>query len=156
MSEIVKSVFVNYIVCAVFGGILQYAVPEKMRKTLRTCVVSLMLITSLSPILKIDFDFENINNTEGIQIQEQYDALMHTANLIEKKIYGEMKDILINSGVDEYEIYITTNVQKEENTVYLEEIKIEVDKSFEAEIPHIKEQIPKEYEKVFKIGIKNE
>lgn len=156
MSEIIKSVFINYVVCAVFGGILEYASPEKVRKTLRTCVVSLMLVTSLAPILNIDLNFENIGDAEEIQLQEQYNALMHTANLTEKKIYGEMKDILIKTGVDEYEIYITTNADKEENTVFLEEIKIEVHKSFEGKIPEIEKQIPEEYKQVFKIGIKNE
>lgn len=156
MSEAVKSVFINYIVCAVFGGILEYIAPEKARKTLRTCVVALMLITSVSPFLQTELDFRNVVSTEEIQLQEQYDALMHTANLTEKKIYGEMKDILIKSGVDEYEIYVATRAEKEENTVFLEEIRIEVDNTFKEKIPVIEGQIPQEYKKVFEIGIKNE
>ncbi len=156
MSDVVKTVFINYIACAVFGGILEYIAPEKSRKMLRTCVISLMLVTSLAPVLQADVDFGNIENTEEIQLQNQYDALMHTANLTEKKIYGEMKDILINCGVDEYEIYVSTRIEKEENTVYLDEIRIDVHKLFESKIPQIQKQIPEEYKKIFKIGVKNE
>ncbi len=156
MSEIVKSVFVNYIVCAVFGGLLEYITPEKMRKTLRICIVSLMLVTSFAPVLQIDLDFENIEYSNDSAIQEQYNALMHTANLMENKIYTEIKETLINSGVDEYEIYITTQESLKENTVYLEEIKVEISKKEENKIPHIEKLIPLEYKKVFKIGVKNE
>ena len=156
MSGIVKSIFVNYIVCAVFGGLLEYITPEKMRKTLRICVVSLMLLTSFAPVLQIDLDFENISYSEDIASQEQYNALMHTANLMEKKIYSQIKETLINSGVDEYEIYITTQESVEENTVYLEGISVEIEKESENKIPQIKETIPDEYLKVFEIGVKNE
>ena len=156
MSEAVKNVFINYIFCAVFGGILEYIAPPKTRKTLRICVVSLMLVTSLSPMLSTDLSLDYESYAGEAQQREQYDALMHTANLIEKKVYGEMKDILINSGVDEYEIYITTNIDEESNTVYLEKIRIETDKLFEKKISVIEKQIPEEYKKVFEIGVKNE
>ena len=156
MSEAVKNVFINYIFCAVFGGILEYIAPTKMRKTLRICVVSLMLVASLSPILNTDLSFDYKSYASENQQREQYNALMHTANLIEKKVYGEMKDILINSGVDEYEIYITTNIDEEGNTVYLEKIRIETDKPFKEKFSEIEKQIPEVYKKVFEIGVKNE
>ena len=57
MSDVIKTVFINYIACALIGGILEYAAPQNARKTLRVAVVSVMLIASLSPLLKIDFDF---------------------------------------------------------------------------------------------------
>ncbi len=156
MSEIVKSVFINYIACAVFGGILEYLTPEKMRKTLRVCVVSLMLLTSVAPVLKIDINLKEIYSPEEFRVQEQYNALMHTANIIEKNVYAQMKEILINYEVGEYEIYVSTQISEDENIVYLEEVKIEVDKVYENRIPDIKSAVPDEYRQILKIGVKNE
>ncbi len=156
MSEIVKSVFINYIACAVFGGILEYLTPEKMRKTLRVCVVSLMLLTSVAPVLKIDINFKGIYSPEEFRVQEQYNALMHTANMIEKNVYAQMKEILINYEVDEYEIYVSTQISEDENIVYLEEVRIEVDKVYENRMPDIKSSVPDEYRQILKIGVKNE
>jgi hypothetical protein len=85
-----------------------------------------------------------------------FDALMHTANLTERKLREEMKDILIKQGINEYEIYITTTVNEEDNTVCLEEIKIEVGKAFENKINIIKNNVPKEYQEILKVGVKNE
>lgn len=156
MSEIVKSVFINYIACAVFGGILEYLTPEKMRKTLRVCVVSLMLLTSVAPVLKIDINFKEIYSPEEFRVQEQYNALMHTANMIEKNVYAQMKEILINYQVGEYEIYVSTQISEDENIVYLEEVRIEVDKVYENRIPDIKSAVSDEYRQILKIGVKNE
>ena len=156
MKEVIQSVFVNYISCAIFGGFLQYLAPERMKKFLRACIVSVMLIVSLSPILKIDFDFENIGEGGQLELQTQYDTLMHTANLMEKEIYSDIKNILISLNVNEYEIYVSTSVDENQNTVFLEEIKIEVHKDFQDKIPEIQKQIPQEYKEILKIGIKNE
>ncbi len=145
MSEIIKTVFVNYITCALVGGLLEYVAPQNARKTLRVAVVSIMLITSLSPILKIDFDFANITSVYENNETATYDALMHTANLTEKKIYNEMRDILINLEIDEYEIYVNTTVEKEENTVFLDSIKIEVPEKFADKIPEIQKLVKEEY-----------
>lgn len=156
MKEVIQSVFINYISCAIFGGFLQYLAPDRMKKFLRACIVSVMLIVSLSPILKIDFDFENINQGDELELQTRYDTLMHTANLMEKEIYTDIKNILIKLNVNEYEIYVSTSVDETENAVFLDEIKIEVHKDFQDKISEIKKQIPKEYKEILKIGIKNE
>lgn len=156
MKEVIQSVFINYISCAIFGGFLQYLAPERMKKFLRACIVSVMLIVSLSPILKIDFNFENIGEGDQLEVQTQYDTLMHTANLMEKEMYNHIKNILINLNVNEYEIYVSTSVDEKENTVFLEEIKIEVHRDFQDIIPEIQKQIPQEYKEILKIGIKNE
>lgn len=148
MSDVIKTVFVNYITCALVGGILEYVAPQNARKTLRVAVVSIMLITSFSPILKIDIDFSNINSIYENDETQSYDALMHTANLTEKKIYNEMRDILINLEIDEYEIYVKTTVEIEENTVYLDSIKIEVSEIFADKIPEIKKCVKEEYRTV--------
>ena len=151
MREVIKSVFVNYIICAIIGGILEYVVPAKMKRTLRVVVISVMLASSFSPLLKTNFDFNSIAYSAVTEDEISYDALIHTANLTEKKIYSQMKEILINEGVNEYEIYVRTSIEKDENTVYLDEIKIEIPTEFKDKIQSIKKAVPEEYQGVFTI-----
>ena len=151
MREVIKSVFVNYIICAIIGGILEYVVPAKMKRTLRVVVISVMLASSFSPLLKTNFDFNSITYSAATENEISYDALIHTANLTEKKIYSQMKEILINEGVNEYEIYVRTSIEKDENTVYLDEIKIEIPTEFKDKIQSIKKAVPEEYQGVFTI-----
>ncbi len=148
MSETVKTVFVNYIACALLGGLLEYASPKNVRKTLRIAVVSVVLATSVSPLLKTDFSLPDIGNTADVSENAVYDALMHTSNTAEKKIYNEMCDILINLGIDEYEIYVKTTAEKEEYTVYLEEIKIQIPEEYSEKIPQIQRSVDEEYKEV--------
>lgn len=156
MTETIKTVLLNYAVCALVGGALEYIAPEKTKKTLRVAVVSVMLLVVISPVAKSEITLENLLPEEEISENINYDALMHTANLTERKLREEMKEILIKENINEYEIYITTTIDEEENTVYLEEIKIEVGKAFEDKISTIKSNIPKEYQEVLKVGVKNE
>ena len=157
MAEIIKTVLFNYAVCALVGGILEYIAPEKTKKTLRIAVVSVMLLVVVTPVVKGEISLEsNMVSEEEISENIDYNALIHTANLIEQKLKEEMKEILINEGVNEYEIYITTTIDEENNTVFLEEIKIEVDKTFEDKIRAINNKVPEEYQEVLKVGVKNE
>ena len=157
MTETIKTVFLNYAVCALVGGVLEYISPGKSQKTLRIVVVSVMLMVVVSPIVKSEVTLDNIMiYEEEISENVNYNALVHNANLIERKLREEMKEILIKEKINEYEIYITTTVAEEKNTVYLEEIKIEVDKTFEDKISVIKSNIPEEYQEVSKVGVKNE
>lgn len=156
MTETIKTVLFNYAVCAFVGGILEYIAPEKTKKTLRVAVVSVLLLAVLSPIARTGFSVEDLITQAEISEEFNYDTLMHTANLTERKLREEMKEIIINESVNEYEIYITTSVNEEENTVVLEEIKIEVGKAFEEKIANIKKKIPEEYESVLEVGVKND
>lgn len=156
MTETIKTVLFNYAVCALVGGVLEYISPEKTKKTLRIAVVSVMILVVASTIAKSEITLEYPLSESEISEKVNYDALMHTANLTERKLRQEMKEILIKENINEYEIYITTTVDEEENTVYLEEIKIEIGKAFENKIGIIKSNIPKEYQEVLKVGVKNE
>lgn len=156
MAETIKTVLLNYAVCTFVGGILEYIAPERAKKILRIAVVSVLLLGIFSPIVKNEISFEELLPEAEINERVSYDALMHTANLTEKKLRQEMKEILINEGINEYEIYIRTSVDEEENTVYLEEIKIEVSENFRDKIPVIEKSISKEYEGILKVGVKNE
>lgn len=151
MSNVIKTVFINYIVCALAGGFLEYWAPENARKTLRVVIVAVMLTASFSPLLKAEYslgDFYNDYEIEENSVGNDYDILMHTANITEKKIYNEMRNILINLGIDEYEIYVKTDVEIEENTVYLDEIKIQIPQKWKSKISEIEGKVNEEYKRV--------
>ncbi len=156
MAETIKTVLLNYAVCAFVGGLLEYITPEKSKKSLRITVVSVLLLVIFFPIIKSDVTIDEVFPEVEISEKANYDNLMHTANLIESKLRNEIKEILINEKINEYEIYITTSVDENENTVFLDEIKVEVSKAFEEKIPVIKSKIPEEYKSVLKVGVKNE
>lgn len=156
MTETIKTVLVNYAVCALVGGMLEHIAPQRTRSTLRGIVVIVLIFGIVLPIVGSDFDInELVPEYEGGEIS-QTDALMHTANLTEKKIKAEMRQILINSGIDEYEIYVSTSVDKENNTVYLDEVRVEVAKQFENKLDDIYDAVTADYKTVLKVGVKNE
>ena len=154
MSETIKSVFINYIVCAIAGGFLEYFAPPKSRKTLRVIIMGVILATSFAPLLKLEINIPDFSSYDELSENASYDALMHTANLTEKKVYGEVRDVLINSGVDEYEIYVTTSVEEETNTVWLEKVEVEIPNEFGGKVSEIEKAIPEEYRSVTRVGEK--
>lgn len=156
MNEIVKSVFLNYAVCAFLGGVTEYLAPEKAKKTLRAIVVSVLAFSVIYPLTENIPKFEKIFDESVESESETYNALMHTANLTEKKIYSQMREILINLDINEYEIYVTVDADNEQNTVFLEKIEIEVGVDFRDKIPLIKKSVPDEYGDILKVGVKNE
>ncbi len=156
MSETIKTAFISFTVCSVVGGMLEYLTPLKYRKTLRVAVVGIVLALCIMPVFNKDFDFDLKLNTESQGEQLSYDSLMHTASLVEKKVRGQIKDVLINQGVDEYEIYITTTVDKEEDVVYLEEVKVEVHEKYSDKLSDIVKDLPQDYRDIVKTGVKNE
>ncbi len=156
MTDAVKSAFVSFAVCSVVGGMLEYLTPSGYRKTLRVVVVGVVLALSVMPFLGEGFGAELSVMPQADNEQLAYDSLMHTANLVEKKVRGQIKDILIKEGVNEYEIYVTTTVDKVENTVFLEEIVVEVGAGFREKLTAITEKIPVEYKSIVRTGVKNE
>ena len=156
MSEAIKTAFISFTVCSVVGGMLEYLTPPKYRKTLRVVVVGIVLALCIMPVFDNDFEFDLMLDSESQGEQLSYDSLMHTANLVENKIRRQIKDVLINQGIDEYEIYITTTVDKEESVVYLEAIKIEVHEKYGGKLEAIVKEIPQDYRDIVKTGVKNE
>ena len=157
MTETIKTVLLNYGVCDLVGGVLEYISPEKTKKALRVTVVTVMLFMVVLPVVNTEINLDNgLISEEEISQNTSLDALMHTANLLERKLREEMKEILINLEVNEYEIYISTTCDENENTVFLDEIKIDVGKDFKNKTEAIKKQVPEEYQKVLKVGVKNE
>lgn len=157
MKEIIKTVFLNYAFCAVIGGFVEYLTPDKMKKNIRVCTILVILAICFAPLSKADFKINAPDNMISNDIeQNNYNALMHTASLMEKEVYASIKQTLINLNIDEYEIYVSTEIDAESNTVYFEEIKIEVDKQYEALLPQIKSKVEQEYIDILKVGVKNE
>lgn len=156
MTETVRTALVSFIACSVVGGMLEYLAPPKYRKTLRVCVVGVVLAFCVAPVFEADFSLRVDYSTAVDKEQLEYDSLMHTANLVEKKVRAEVKTVLINEGVDEYEIYITTSVDKEDGAVFLEEVVIEVHEKYEDKLSVISENISADYRSVVKTGVKNE
>ena len=156
MGETVKSVLVNYAVCAFAGGITEYLSPQKAKSTLRIVTALVLIFVTVAPVSGLDLSVDDIFSYEEISEYEKTDSLMHTANLTEKAIYAEMQKILINQGINEYEIYIDTSIEGESNTVYLDSILIEVSKEFEGKIPQIVSAIPEDYKRISKVGVKDE
>ncbi len=154
MSEIIKSVFINYIICAVLGGVLEYLTPQRFKKTLRIVVVSLMIFSLFSPFIKEKIQFESFSFEETRE-EKQLNALMHLANLTEKKVRNEIKELLIKNNIDEYEIYIDITPDEESNTVFLDKIKIEIGEEFKALKGKIESEISEEYKSVTEVGVKN-
>lgn len=154
MSEVIKSTFVNYMFCAVTGGILEYLAPDKSKKTMRIILVAVILAVTLSPVLKVDlsFDLPEEEYDEALS----YEDLLRMRNLLENKIRKEMREIIINEGVDEYEIYITTDADEQSGTIYLDEVKIEVGKEFAHLTEQIKSKAPEEYRSVVEVGVKDD
>ncbi len=154
MRNIIKNIFTNYIFCAVVGGVLQYLIPESSRKILRVIIVGIILVTTFSPLAGAELEIKTDISDDSGNIE--YEALLHTANLTEKKLRQEMKTILINHNVEEYEIYITTSVDKSENTVYLESVVIELGAEYSHLTEKVKNSIPQEYQEILQLGVKND
>lgn len=156
MNDAVKEVLLNYAVCSLTGGVLSFVTPGKMRKPLKIIVTLFLISTVVFPLLSSEINIDELFDEEVRLYDEQYSALLHTQKLLEEMIYDEMSDILINLGINEYEIYIDITADEKENTVYLEEIRIEILKKFEYVTDNIINNVPQEYKGVLKVGVKNE
>lgn len=156
MNESVKEVLLNYAVCSLTGGVLSFIMPEKMRKPLKVIVTLFLISTVVFPLFRSEISIDTLFDEEVTFYDEQYSALLHTQSLLEKKLYDEMSEILINLGINEYEIYIETTADEEENTVYLEEIRIEIPKEIGYMAENIRNSVSQEYKDVLKVGLKNE
>ena len=154
MSEVIKSTFVNYMFCAVAGGMLEYIAPDKSKKMIRIILVAVILSVTLAPVLKLEVDFSVPDDkyTED----NSYENLLHMRNLVEKKIRAEMREIIINAGADEYEIYITTDGDEESLTVYLQKVEIQLGKEYAHLTEQIKNSAPEEYRSIVEVGVKDD
>lgn len=156
MKDVISTVFLNYFLCVIIGGILEYVAPAKSRKTLKICILCVMLLSFLTPLLETEIELDSLYKSDEQQVQEKYNSIMHTANMMEKELYSQAKEILINLKVSEYEIYIDTSYNEEENTVYLDGITVELGEDYGALKDDVFNSFPDEYKEILLVGVKNE
>ena len=151
----IKLVLVNYAVCALLGSIFEFILPRKNKDVFR--IVSSIILISVIIIPLSRIDFENEFSEFGILVEESetQTGVNHTASLIEKEIYKNVENILINEGVNEYEIYISTNVDDSTNEIVLTEVTVLVDEKFKGEISDLENILKTEFGEVLKIGVKD-
>ncbi len=154
MSEVIKNTFINYMFCAVAGGMLEYIAPDKSKKMIRIILVAVILSITLAPVLKLDIDFSMPD--DEYSEDNSYENLLHMRNLVEKKIRAEMREIIINAGADEYEIYVTTDGDEESLTVYLQRVEIQLGEEYSHLTEQIKNSAPEEYRSIVEVGVKDD
>ena len=151
----IKLVLVNYAVCALLGSIFEFILPRKNKDVFR--IVSSIILISVIIIPLSRIDFENEFSEFGILVEESetQTGVNHTASLIEREIYKNVENILINEGVNEYEIYISTNIDDSTNEIVLTEVTVLVDEKFKGEISDLENILKTEFGEVLKIGVKD-
>lgn len=156
MADVIKTVLFNYACCAFAGGFMEYVLPGKARGMLRGIVAVVLILSVALPVIDSAVEIPDFVPQYVENENQTVDSLMHTANLTERKIKKEVQEILINEGVNEYEIYVSTTVDEESVTVFLESVYIEIGKAFEDKKDSILQKITGDYKSVTKIGVKNE
>jgi hypothetical protein len=153
--DTIKLVLVNYAVCALLGSIFEFILPRKNKDVFR--IVSSIILISVIIIPLSRIDFENEFSKFGILVEESetQSGVNYTASLIEKEIYKNVENILINEGVNEYEIYISTNIDDSTNEIVLTEVTVLVDEKFKGEISDLENILKTEFGEVLKIGVKD-
>jgi hypothetical protein len=91
---------------------------------------------------------------EEVEVYE--DSILKTSKLIEKEVYKKIENILINRGIDEYEINISTKTDKETREIVLTGISVLLGKEYENEIQNLKEELNDEFYEVLKVGVKED
>lgn len=154
----IKTVLVNYAVCALFGSIFEFILPRKNKDVFRIVSSIILISVIVIPLAKLDLqsEFENSEYMEfSTDITVAENNLSYMAGLIEKEIYKNTETILINEGVNEYEIYISTKVDEATNEIVLTEVEVLVDAKFKDEIIVLENNLKAEFGEVLKIGVKN-
>lgn len=151
----VKTVLMNYAVCALLGSIFEFIAPRRNKETFR--IISSIILISVIVIPLATFDFSGAIEEQEFQFeteQTEEKALQNAAKLIEREIYKKVEEILINEDVNEYEIYVSTETDEESGEIILTELKILVDGKFQEKIPVLKEKLKDDFGEILKIGVK--
>lgn len=150
----VKLVLVNYAVCALFGSIFEFILPRKNKDVFRIVSSVILISVIIIPLSKLSLSEE----FESVQYQQEADDtennLIRTASLLEKEIYKNIEEILINEGINEYEIYISTNIDEATNEIVLAGVEILVDEKFSDKITVLENILKSDFGEALKIGVK--
>jgi uncharacterized membrane protein YeiB len=150
----IKLVLVNYAVCALLGSIFEFILPRKNKDVFRIVSSVILISVIVIPLSRLDLKSEFSQLDFSITESDTQQSINHTANLIEKEIYKSIEEILINEGVNEYEIYIDTKVDEATNEIVLQEVTVLVDEIFNEKISVLESILKTEFGEVLKIGVK--
>ena len=150
----IKLVLVNYAVCALLGSIFEFVLPRKNKDVFRIVSSVILISVIVIPLSRLDLKNEFSQLDFSITESDTQQSINHTANLIEKEIYKSIEEILINEGVNEYEIYIDTKVDEATNEIVLQEVTVLVDELFKEKISILESILKTEFGEVLKIGVK--
>jgi hypothetical protein len=151
----IKTVLVNYAICALLGSVLEFISPKKSREAFR--IVSGIILISVIVIPLVGFNFSAELEKREFEFEEEgsgEDVLLTTAGLMEKEIYKQIENILINEQIDEYEIYISTEIDEEANEIILSEVNVLVGVQFQNKITELSSILGKEFGDILQIGVK--
>lgn len=151
----IKTVLVNYAICALLGSVLEFISPKKSREAFR--IVSGIILISVIVIPLVGFNFSAELEKREFEFEEEgsgEDVLLTTAGLMEKEIYKQIENILINEQIDEYEIYISTEIDEEANEIILSEVNVLVGVHFQNKITELSSILGKEFGDILQIGVK--
>lgn len=151
----IKTVLMNYAVCALLGSIFEFIVPRRNKETFR--IISSIILISVIIIPLATFDFKGTFEEQEFQFeteQTEEKALQNTTKLIEREIYKNVEEILINEGVNEYEIYVSTRTDEASREIILAELKIFVDSKFQKKIPVLRDKLKGDFGGILKIEVK--
>ena len=151
----IKTVLVNYAICALLGSVLEFISPKKSREAFR--IVSGIILISVIVIPLVGFNFSAELEKRGFEFEEEgsgEDVFLTTAGLMEKEIYKQIENILINEQIDEYEIYISTEIDEEANEIILSEVNVLVGVQFQNKITELSSILGKELGDILQIGVK--
>ncbi|MBE6815490.1 MAG: hypothetical protein E7522_08605 [Ruminococcaceae bacterium] len=150
----IKLVLVNYAVCALLGSIFEFILPRKNKDVFRIVSSVILISVIVIPLSRLDLKSEFSHLDFSLTESDTQQSINHTANLIEKEIYKSIEEILINEGVNEYEIYIDTKVDEATNEIVLQEVTVLVDELFKEKISVLESILKTEFGEVLKIGVK--
>ena len=151
----IKLILVNYAVCALLGSIFEFILPRKNKDVFRIVSSIILISVIIIPLSKLDLHDELQGVEYSLETEETANSIEYTAGLIEKEIYKNIENILINDGVNEYEIYISTKVDEVTNEIVLTKVTVMVDENFKENISGLEKRLKTDFGEVLKIGVKN-
>lgn len=153
----IKTVLMNYAVCILLGSVFEFITPEKNKELIRIISSIVLIAVIIIPIASFDlFGAMEEIELEIEEVEAYEDSILKTSKLIEKEVYKKIENILINRGIDEYEINISTKTDKETREIVLTGISVLLGEEYESEIQNLKEELNDEFYEVLKVGVKED
>ncbi len=151
--ETLKTVLVNFAVVSLVCSIFEYLTPSRNKEIMK--IISSVILISLVVTSLFKLDFKNTFDKTDFNFSENTlseDGLTDLKLLMEKEVYKNIENVLINEGVREYEINMKSEIDFDSAEISLTEIKILSDKSEAEKISRAEKELEKEYGDILKFG----